>query len=571
MREASEVGSTASSYEILAKLATGGMAEIFLARSASVGGVERYVVLKRVLPERAQDPDFVRMFLDEARLAAQLQHPHIAQVYDVGKLGDSYFFTMEYVHGETVRGLLERSRALRTTIPIGCALTIAAGCAAGLHHAHARIGVDGTPLAIIHRDVSPSNLMVSYEGSVKVVDFGVAKAARRSSQDTGIGSLKGKIGYMSPEQCRGDAIDRRSDLFSLGTVLWELLVLERLWRRTSDIETMSGIVHEAAAPPSSRRAEIPPELDAIVLRMLAKSPADRYAGADEVLDVVERFAAKSGATIAVSALGRLVREMFGPRPEPWVSLDGRIGNTDTVTVTSEPIPLELVTPHQLPETVPLRLVAPSRDEPAKPTPSANALRPTVPYAMDGRRSLSRSSVRRSRRIAMWVLIPAVAIAVTIAIAIGVRDPRTDRLAAANEDTSLVEAPAVPVASVALDAGVAIDAPSDAEIVAAPAPIAHERPKPPDLAAAYGARRFAEVVATCATRTRLTAVEATACTVSACQRHDEKGARRWLAQVAPGTRRETIESCAAVGVSLERQAKPPPPKPDCKADPFACQD
>ena len=195
-RATAEIGSTANSYQILAKLAVGGMAEIFLARSASVGGVERYVVLKRVIRERASDVDFIRMFLDEARLAAQLQHPNVAQVYDIGKLGDSYFFTMEYVHGETVRGLLHRAYGLRKPVSIGNVLTIIAGSAAGLHHAHERVGVDGRPLGIVHRDVSPSNLMVSYEGHVKVVDFGVAKAADRM-QETKAGTVKGKIAYLS--------------------------------------------------------------------------------------------------------------------------------------------------------------------------------------------------------------------------------------------------------------------------------------------------------------------------------------------------------------------------------------
>ena len=190
----------------------GGMAEIFLARGASSAGVERYVVLKRVLRHRASDPHFVQMFLDEARLAAQLQHPNIAQVYDIGKLGDSFFFTMEYVHGETVRTLLQRSHALRRTIPIGSVLSIIAGSAAGLHHAHERKSMDGRPLGIVHRDVSPSNLMVSYEGTVKVVDFGVAKAEHRSTE-TQSGTVKGKITYMSPEQCKGVELDRRSDLF----------------------------------------------------------------------------------------------------------------------------------------------------------------------------------------------------------------------------------------------------------------------------------------------------------------------------------------------------------------------
>ena len=186
-----EVGSTANNYQILARLAVGGMAEIFLARGVGTTGLERYCVLKRILRNRAADVHFVRMFLDEARLAAQLNHPNVAQVYDIGKLSDSYFFTMEYVHGETVRALLQRARSLRRELPVGAVLTIMAGAAAGLHHAHDRLGLDGRPLGIVHRDVSPSNLMVSYEGGVKLVDFGVAKAADRM-QETRSGTVKGE-------------------------------------------------------------------------------------------------------------------------------------------------------------------------------------------------------------------------------------------------------------------------------------------------------------------------------------------------------------------------------------------
>jgi len=279
-RAAAEVGSTANSYQILSRLAIGGMAEIFLARGEGVAGVERYCVLKRILRDRASDAQFVRMFLDEARLAAQLQHPNIAQVYDIGKLGDSYFFTMEYVHGETVRTLLHRAQSLGRALPIPCVLTIVAGAAAGLHHAHVRVGIDGRALGIVHRDVSPSNLMVSYEGSVKLVDFGVAKAADRA-QETKTGTVKGKISYLSPEQCRGAPIDRRSDLFSLGIVLWEMLTTERLFKRDSDFNAMAAIVSETVPPPSSRRPEIPPELDALSLRLLAKDPAERFQTAEE--------------------------------------------------------------------------------------------------------------------------------------------------------------------------------------------------------------------------------------------------------------------------------------------------
>ncbi len=334
-RTNAEVGSAANSYEILAKLAMGGMAEIFLARGASAAGVERYVVLKRVLRHKATDETFMRMFLDEARLAAQLQHPNIAQVYDIGTLGDSYFFTMEYVHGETVRNLLQRSYGLRRPIAVSAVLSIIAGAAAGLHHAHERKGFDGKHLGIVHRDVSPSNLMISYEGTVKVVDFGVAKAAHRETE-TRSGTVKGKITYMSPEQCRGHDMDRRSDLFSLGIVMWEMLTTERLFRRNSDFETMQAIVSEDVAPPSRLRPDIPADVDAVVMKLLAKSPADRYQTADELHEAIETVAVRAGSALSTASLGRFMRELFGQRPEPWIELQLQDAQPEH-TVTSEPL------------------------------------------------------------------------------------------------------------------------------------------------------------------------------------------------------------------------------------------
>ena len=328
-----EAASSANSYAILAKLATGGMAELFLARTASTAGVERYVVLKRVLPDRLKDTNFVAMFLDEARLAAQLQHPNIAQVFDTGKLGDSYFFSMEYVHGETVREIIHRAQVSEIPVPIGCALTIIANAAAGLHHAHERLGLDGKPLGIVHRDVSPSNLMVSYEGNVKVVDFGVAKTSLRTAE-TQAGTVKGKIGYLSPEQCRGRAADRRSDLFSLGIVLWELLVGERMYKRENDYDTMEAIVLDKTIPPSTLRAEVPPELDAIVMKLLAKAPGDRYQTADELHEDIEAVADSTAFRISTAALKRFVLELFGKRPEPWIEHQVRDARPEIVTVSA---------------------------------------------------------------------------------------------------------------------------------------------------------------------------------------------------------------------------------------------
>jgi len=335
---AAEVGSTANSYQVLAKLAVGGMAEIFLARGASVAGVERYCVLKRILRERAADAQFARMFLDEARLAAQLQHPNIAAVYDIGMLGDSYFFTMEYVHGETLRSLVRRAQGLRRPVPLACALTIIAGAAAGLHHAHERNAPDGRPLGIVHRDVSPSNLMVSYEGNVKVVDFGVAKAANRAVE-TNSGTVKGKISYLSPEQCRGAHVDRRSDLFSLGIVMWEMLTGARLYRRDTDFASMTAIVHEVPSRPSLRRAEVPRAVDDIVLRLLAKSVADRFQTAAEVVEAIENASMRAGTILSTSAVSRLMRDLFGMRAEPWLELDADAPLHEPLDLVAQPIPL----------------------------------------------------------------------------------------------------------------------------------------------------------------------------------------------------------------------------------------
>jgi serine/threonine protein kinase len=365
-------GTASNRYAILGRIATGGMAEIFLARAISLAGVERHVVLKRVLPERTRDPQFVKMFLDEARLAAQLQHPNIAQVHDIGRLGDSYFFTMEYVHGEDLRAILQRLAALRRQAPVQHALLIAAGAAAALHHAHDRQGPDRKPLGIVHRDVSPSNVMVSFEGAVKLVDFGVAKATQRSTE-TRTGTVKGKIAYLSPEQCRGGPIDRRSDIFSLGIVLYELLTCTRLFRRETDFATMTAIVSDDAPPPSVVRPELAPEIDRVVLTALQRDPEKRYGSAGEMLEAIEAAAEACGKTLSAHALGRFLRELFGERPEPWMELEVSDDAPSLVTVTSQSV----IGADALAGAAPL----PSRMPSAIPTPHAeeveNELRRTA--------------------------------------------------------------------------------------------------------------------------------------------------------------------------------------------------
>jgi serine/threonine protein kinase len=318
-------------YALLGRLATGGMAELFLARSTADDAI---VVLKRVKPAKLDDPRFVAMFLDEARVMASLRHPNIARVFDIGRFGASYFFTMEYVHGEDMRSVMSRLAELRRALPIGHALHVAAATGAGLHHAHECTGPDGAPLGIVHRDVSPANLMVGFDGAIKVIDFGIAKATIVKSK-TKTGAVKGKVTYFSPEQCKGSkAIDRRSDVFSLGIVLHEMLTGKRLFRRKTDYETMRAILGEDVKPPSQLRPEVSPAIDGIVMTALARDPADRYATAGELSEAIATIAVRDGHALSAGALGTLMHELFGSRSLPSVAFDSNDETAHLVTVSS---------------------------------------------------------------------------------------------------------------------------------------------------------------------------------------------------------------------------------------------
>jgi serine/threonine protein kinase len=290
-------------------LAIGGMAELFLAEVQGLGGFHKQVVLKRILPQLAENAQFVRMFLDEARLAATLHHPNIAQVYDIGRDGSSYFFSMEYVEGRDLRDVCRAFLRRGERLPLEHACTIIAQAAAGLHYAHEKLGPDGEPLHVVHRDVSPANVLVTYEGGVKIVDFGVAKA-RTQQSETRAGTLKGKIAYMSPEQCRGEPLDRRSDVFALGILLFELSTGTRLFRGDSEFKVMSRIVNEDAPAPSTRREGYPPGLDAIVKKALARDRNDRYATAEELQLAIEELARDLGMKLSSVALGQYMRDLF---------------------------------------------------------------------------------------------------------------------------------------------------------------------------------------------------------------------------------------------------------------------
>ncbi len=305
-------GTRLGRYRLVRRLAIGGMAELYLARAEGLAGFTKLVALKRILPSLASSGDFVGMFLDEARLAATIQHANVAQVYDIGRTEHGLYFTMEYVHGEDVRTLLNAAMRDGGEFPLNLALTIAIGAAAGLHAAHELVDERGVLVGLVHRDVSPSNVLVSYAGGVKLIDFGVAKAAGRQTE-TRAGTLKGKLAYMSPEQCAGRPVDRRSDVFALGVVLYEMTTGTRLFTGDADYELMKRIVEDDAPPPSRRKPGYPPELEAIVLRALARDPAKRYPSAQALQLDLERFARSHALAISTTELSVYLRDLLPER------------------------------------------------------------------------------------------------------------------------------------------------------------------------------------------------------------------------------------------------------------------
>jgi serine/threonine-protein kinase len=353
-------------YEVVSHLATGGMAQIYLARQSGLGAFERHVVLKTILRERANDQRFVTMFLDEAKLAATLNHQNVAQVYEVDQADGAYFMAMEFVHGENVRAILETTIRRGWTVPLELAILIVSGAAAGLHHAHERRGRGGAPLNIVHRDVSPANVMVGFDGSVKVLDFGIAKAEERATKTIG-GTIKGKYGYMSPEQCKGKPIDRRGDIFALGIILYELTTLRRAFKGNDDFETMKRIVSGDIVAPSVAVPGYPPELEAIVRTAMATDAGARFQTAAELIEALDAFTVRARLTCSNTAMARFMTQLFGEKREPWVegARDGAVGEHTEISHSEDDEQTSIVEPKVSKETL--------RDQPLRdPTASAAA-------------------------------------------------------------------------------------------------------------------------------------------------------------------------------------------------------
>ena len=319
-------------YELLGRLAVGGMAEIFLARE-SVGQVTRRVALKFIRPDVGAESDFEEMFLNEARVAMGLTHPNICHVYEFNSADRRYYLAMEYVDGVPLHTLLARAAEQKRAVSVAVVGSIFARVAEALHFAHTARDEQDRPLHIVHRDVSPHNVMVSWGGAVKLLDFGVAKVTLKA-EATRSGALKGKFGYMSPEQIAGRAVDGRSDVFALGICLYEALVGERLYKRENEFETMRAIMEEPPPSVRAKRSDIPPALDDIVRKALSKSPDDRFATAGDVQEALEGHLAATRSLASSRVVARLVQSLFEKEIADGPTIDRREDVTGAFVIPS---------------------------------------------------------------------------------------------------------------------------------------------------------------------------------------------------------------------------------------------
>ena len=296
-------------YILLDRINVGGMAEVFRGRQFGVEGFARNIALKRILPNISKDEDFKEMFIDEAKLTVQLQHANVVQVYDLGSVDDRFYIAMEYVSGADLRTIWDRARKRNRLLPIAMSCYLVMKACEGLDYVHRKKDDVGKEIGLVHRDVSPQNLLVSYEGEIKVVDFGIALARSKVSKSQA-GVLKGKFGYMSPEQVRGVDLDHRSDIFACGIMLWELLVGDRLFLGESDFSTLEKVRNVEMVPPTHFNKNLSPQVERIVMKALAKNRDDRYRYASEMAEDLQRFLYSSNQPFARTDLQRYMHQHF---------------------------------------------------------------------------------------------------------------------------------------------------------------------------------------------------------------------------------------------------------------------
>jgi serine/threonine protein kinase len=307
-------GQTFGKYTLIDRIAVGGMAEIFLARQSGVEGFEKTIAVKKIRPHLTGDENFIRMFLNEAKLAAQLNHPNIVQIYDLGKINDSYFIAMEYVSGRDMSRVIPKCKSLNIPFPLEYALKITSASLEALYYAHNKTDGAGHPLHIVHRDATPENILVAFNGSVKIADFGIAKATAHlgdgRTENTRAGEIKGKLSYMSPEQCMGKDVDHRSDIFSLAVVLYEWLTGFKLFSGDNDLAVMNNIIEGKIYPPSYFRDGIPDVVETILMKALEKDRKKRYQSAWDMQFDIDTFLASNEFTPSSIHLSNFMKQLF---------------------------------------------------------------------------------------------------------------------------------------------------------------------------------------------------------------------------------------------------------------------
>jgi len=296
-------------FQLLLEMAQGGMATLFLARLSGPVNFQKLVVIKKIHDHLAGEQEFIEMFQDEARIAALIHHPNVATIFDMGTVDKSYYIAMEYVHGHSMAEFMRSAKRIDQRLPWTIAARMIADAAAGLHAAHELTTPDGRPLNVVHRDVSPQNLLLTYDGHVKVVDFGIAYAAEKISH-TSDGTIKGKIAYMSPEQASSAPLDRRSDVFSLGIILYEAVTMKRLFKARNDAATLYRVLECVVPPPTSMQPDLPSDLEAVIMKALAKDPEQRYSSAGELEQALGRLLLQHGEMASHQDVGVLMLKYF---------------------------------------------------------------------------------------------------------------------------------------------------------------------------------------------------------------------------------------------------------------------
>jgi serine/threonine-protein kinase len=306
---------TAQRYKVLERIDAGGMAEVFKGTVTTIQGFEKLVAIKRILPNLTEDGRFVRMFLDEARIGLHLTHTNIVQTFDIGNASGTYFIVMEFVDGLNLKNVLNRVLQSGRSVPTEMAVYIAMEVCKGLSHAHELATPDGEPLGIVHRDISPPNILVSREGEVKITDFGLAKAAIQV-ETTDPGVVKGKFGYLSPEAAQGEPVDLRSDIFALGIILWEIIAGRRLFLGRTDIETLEHVRMAEVPLLTTIKDDVPARLQEIILRALARDKNHRYRSAREFGSTLADYLFSQGRSVTSYDLARLVTDLIENPPQP---------------------------------------------------------------------------------------------------------------------------------------------------------------------------------------------------------------------------------------------------------------